>query len=220
MLFPRGACVGVIAGGLGWLGWERCSGEKGARGERPELAAPLQRLERREMGNHKYSVSMDPLLSDSTLVDSSPEGSLESFDLEQGPGARLRALKRAGQANPWVSQIMRILPTRLAQLSTRKALAAAAVILLCLIGLSSRSGSGRTTPIARRPVQAWGLGGPQGVVEPPIQRVIPSRELLTDKAPALSLYDGLRPELRYLTCDSWSGLSECLGQAHGCFGPC
>lgn len=35
-----------------------------------------------------------------------------------------------------------------------------------------------------------------------------SRQLLTAEAPARSLYDALSPGLRYLTSDSWSGLSN------------
>lgn len=158
---------------------------------------------------HQKTPSMQPLLSDS-----SPEGSLDQFDLLE-EGKQPRPSRRALALPSVLGRLHARLPAHVPvlQVTTRKLAAAVGVVVLVLLGWSAH-GRGvearrRGEALARRRgLSRAGLGGPQGTVDVLRQRVIPKEELLTKAAPALSLYDALRPELRYLMCDSWSGLSE------------
>ena len=182
---------------------------------------------------HQKTSSMQPLLSDD-----SPEGSLDQFDLLE-EGKHLRQPRRPRSAAVSVlAQLHSRLPAHLLQLSARRLAAVAAVTVMLLLGWSTHSRGVHAREMAkaearRRGLSRPGLGGPQGTVEVLKQRAISKSELLTRAAPANSLYDALKPELRYLICDSWSGLSKSIDQletlserelvlmlARGCVGVC
>ncbi|GAA5969789.1 hypothetical protein JCM21900_003206 [Sporobolomyces salmonicolor] len=61
--------------------------------------------------------------------------------------------------------------------------------------LSNDGGGGRALRVGPRPTKLGAVG----------ERVPGAKELLSSRAPATSLYDALRPDLRYVTADSWSG---------------
>ena len=164
---------------------------------------------------HTKTPSMQSLLASDSSP--SPEGSLDQFDLlEEGKQHPRPARRPASAVNNLLANIHARLPTHLPQISTRKVAAVVAVAFLLLLGWSAHGRSAESRgwvegEARRRSLSRARLGGPQGTVEVLKQRVIPKEELLTKAAPARSLYDALKPELRYLICDSWSGLSKWAG---------
>jgi hypothetical protein len=66
------------------------------------------------------------------------------------------------------------------------------------------TGAGRSGRVAGVKEVSWGPGCSLGyrILTPALPM-----QLLTAQAPATSFHDSLRPDLRYLTSDSWSGLT-------------
>ncbi|GAA6024155.1 hypothetical protein JCM11491_001016 [Sporobolomyces phaffii] len=113
------------------------------------------------------------------------------LDPEKGVSAR------AGAAEDRIQLIKKLWSDR--PLYVRLAVVAVTVVVVYKLC------SGGGDPFARR--DRWKYGSPR-LATSSLSRDVPGpRSLLTAAAPARSYKDALRPDLRYLTLDSWSGMT-------------